>query len=449
MRIRTLCVLWTFFLLLMAAVAAAGEVAPAVLLKMNGAVGPSTQDFIHRSLLKAVAEKAPVIILQIDTPGGLSDSMRGIIEDIIASPVPVLGYVAPSGARAASAGTYILYASHIAAMAPGTNLGAASPVSIGLLGGQSEPSGGSEKTKKTPSTEELKAMHDAQAYIRSLAELRHRNSTWAELAVSEAASLTAEQALQQKVINIIASSPSDLLTQADGKMVLVREQMQPIHSQGLTIRTIAPDWRTRLLATITDPSVAYILLIIGIYGLFFEFMNPGFIMPGVVGVIALLLALYAFQLLPVDYAGLALIVVGLGFMIAEIFLPTFGALGIGGAIAFLVGSIMLLKPDAAGFSLPLQLIIAMTAVTLLFFLGIVGMAIRSRYRPVVTGGEGMIGQMGEVVVDHGDIWIHVMGERWQAVGGQHLVSGQRVKVIGIQGLKLWVKPISTDNENSV
>ena len=432
-------VLWIVAMLFLAGGAWAAESAPpAVLLEINGAIGPATQDFVHRGLAQAAVAKAPVVILQIDTPGGLSDSMRGIIQDIIASPAPVLSYVAPSGARAASAGTYILYASHIAAMAPGTNLGAASPVSIGVE---------QEKPGKNPSTEELKAMHDAQAYIRSLAEMRHRNADWAELAVSKAASLSAPEALQQKVIDLIAVSPADLLAKADGRMVLVRGQMQSIHSQGLAIRTLNPDWRTRLLATITNPSVAYILLIVGVYGLFFEFMNPGFIMPGVVGVIALLLALYALQLLPIDYAGLALMIVGLGCIIAEIFLPTFGALGIGGAVAFLAGSILLLKPGATGFSLPIQLIIAVTAVTLLFFLGIVGVAIRARRRPVVTGREGMIGQVGEVVMDdRGEIWVHVASERWQAIDAQHLQPGQRVEVIDIKGLKLRVKKL-TENKS--
>lgn len=429
--------------LLAVSVAWAAEPPAAVLLEVQGAIGPATQDFIHRGLIEAATQQAPAVILQIDTPGGLSDSMRGIIQDIIASPIPILGYVAPSGARAASAGTYILYACSISAMAPGTNLGAATPVNLGMPSGE----GAEQKKPTTPSTEELKALHDAQAYIRSLAQLRHRNADWAELAVSKAASLSAEEALQQKVIDLIAVSPADLLTQADGKSVLIKGQMQTIHTQGLAIRTIVPDWRTRFLATITNPSVAYILLIIGVYGLFFEFMNPGFIMPGVAGVIALLIALYAFQLLPIDYAGLALMIVGLGFLIAEIFFPTFGALGIGGAIAFLAGSIMLLKPGTVGFSLPIQIIIAMTAISALFFMVILGMVFRSRRRPIVSGREAMIGQIGEVVVDRGDVWIHVSGERWQAIGDQHLQPGQHVQVIGMKDLKLLVKPIQEKKDD--
>jgi membrane-bound serine protease (ClpP class) len=422
-----------FGLLFVVWMASSVAVSPAVIsLEIKGPIGPATEDFIHRGLERAAAENAAAVILQIDTPGGLSEAMRGIVQDILQSPLPVLGYVAPGGARAASAGTFILYACHLAAMAPGTNLGAASPVQLGA------PESG---TKSAKSTEEQKAFHDAQAYIRSLAELRKRNAEWAELAVSKAASLTAQQALAQKVIDMIADNPADLLTQADGKMISIRGQIQTIHTRGLAVHSIAPDWRTRLLGVITNPSVAYILLIIGVYGLFFEFMNPGLFLPGVAGLIALLLALYALQMLPIDYAGLGLIIAGLGFIIAEIFLPTFGALGIGGAIAFLIGSIMLMKSGSAGFNLPLPLIIAVTGVTLLLFLGLTGLAIRARRRPVVTGREGMIGQVGEAVLDHGEIWIHVGGERWRPVDAQGLRAGQQVKVTGLKGLKLQVKPI--------
>ncbi|MBS0352154.1 MAG: nodulation protein NfeD [Proteobacteria bacterium] len=406
----------------------------ALLLKINGVISPPTQDYIHRGLSKAVAEKDKVVILQIDTPGGLSDSMRAIIQDILASPIPVFAFVAPSGARAASAGTYIVYASHIAAMAPGTNIGAASPVSIG----------GGRRASSQSSVAEQKAMQDAQAYIRSLAELRHRNVHWAEAAVTQAASLTANQALQQKVIDIISVSPEDLLQQANGKVILIGNQWQPVASQNLIIKTWEPDWRTRLLAIITYPSIAYILLIIGIYGLFFELLHPGLLMPGIVGIITLLLALYAFQLLPVNYTGLTLIIVGMGCIVAELFLPTYGALGMGGALAFLVGSIMLLKSDGGPLRLPLGLIIGATGLTLLFFLGILGFAVRARRRPVVSGREGMIGQVGEVIINENELWIRVSGERWQAHSDQPLALGQKVTVVAMKGLVLKVEPMRSE-----
>ncbi len=398
---------------------------PVVLLEVNGAIGPAVQDFIHKEIIQAIANKAPAIILQLDTPGGLSDSMRGIIQDILASSIPIITYVAPGGARAASAGTFIVYASHLAAMAPGTNIGAASPVSVSAASKDSE----------------IKAKKDAAAYIRSLAELRGRNPQWAEQAVNQAASLTAQQALALKVINVVADNIQDLLVKIDGKNVLVQDRFQSLQSQGWSIKVVKPDWRIKLLALITNPSLAYILLIVGIYGLIFEFMNPGFIMPGVAGAIALLLALYAFQLLPVNYTGLALIVIGLGFIIAEIFIPAFGALGIGGGVAFLIGSIMLIKPVSQGFDVPIQVILSMTLVTVLFFLGAAVMAVRVRRAPVVSGREGMIGQVGEVVIDQNDVWVEITGEHWRAICHQELKSGQQVKIIAIEGLKLVVEPL--------
>ncbi len=427
--ILTIVLLWLSFFAVYA-----NDFQPAYLLEMKGAIGPATQDYFHRNLKQAIKKKAPLVILQIDTPGGLSESMREIIKDILASPLPIIAYVAPSGARAASAGTYILYASQIAAMAPGTNLGAATPVNL------TESKAAEEKNAS-----ENKAINDAKAYIRSLAELRHRNVDWAELAVSRAASLSAEEALQKKVIDIVSPNVTDLLTQTDGRQVSVQGQLQFIHSKGLPVQTLTADWRTRFLATITDPSIAYILLMIGIYGLIFEFINPGFIMPGLIGAIALMVGLYALHLLPINYAGLGLMVLGLSCIIAEFFMPTFGALGIGGIVAFLIGSIMLLKPGAVGFTLPVHLIIAVTAVTAIFFLSVLGLALRSRRRPIITGREAMIGKIGEVQIDRGRVWIDIGGERWQPKLDQKFHQGQKVKVISISGLKLSVKP--TDNDS--
>lgn len=433
---RTFCKLILFLCLLWVNCRSFPANAYADLIQIDGPIGPVTQEYFHRSLNKAVKQQAKVIVLAIDTPGGLSDSMRGIVQDILSSPIPVLGFVFPSGARAASAGAYILYACHVAAMAPGTNLGAASPVEIS---GENQ----SENNQKKPmSTEELKAFHDAQAYIRSLAELRHRNAEWAELAVSQAASISAQQALQKNVIDLIANNPQDLLSKVDGRKVIIGNQVTTLQTQNLIIHKLLPDWRTRLLAVITQPSIAYILMILGIYGLFFELMNPGFILPGVAGAIALLLALYAFQLLPINYVGFSLTLLGLGFIIAEIFVPAYGSLGIGGAIAFLIGSLMLFKKDSTFFHLSLGLIIGVTVISLLFFLGVIGMAVRARRRPIITGREGMINQVGIVVIDRGVTWIYVAGERWQALNDQSLKNGQQVKVIGIKGLKLIVQVLS-------
>ncbi len=403
----------------------------AVLLDIKGGIGPATQDFIHRGLEKAQKANARIVILRIDTPGGLSKSMRGIIKAMLASSVPVITYVAPSGARAASAGTYILYASQIAAMAPGTNLGAATPVSIGTPGGNNK-----DKKSKQKSASGLKAINDAKAYIRGLAQLRGRNVKWAERAVSHAESLSAQEALKMNVINVVAKDIPDLLKQINGKKVMVRGVSVNLKTTGLSIAHIKPDWRTRFLSVITDPSVAYILLMIGFYGLFFEFANPGFIVPGVAGAVCLLLALYAFQLLPINYAALALMVLGLAFIVAEAFLPSFGALGIGGVIAFVIGSIMLMKTEVAAFGIPWELIAGVAGVTLLFFFLMLQLAFRSRRRPVVSGAEGMVGKHGVITLREEEVWVRVAGEMWQVANPEGFQAGETVIVLGLEGLSL-------------
>ena len=356
----------------------------------------------------------------MDTPGGLDTSMREMIKHILASPVPVATYVAPSGARAASAGTFILYASHHAAMAPGTNLGAASPVSIG---GAPQKDG-----KKEVDTMTKKVTNDAVAYIRSLAQLRGRNADWGEKAVREAVSLPAEEAVKLKVIDHVAKDVPDLLKKlGKGNAQVVQVEV---------------DWRTRILGVITNPSVAYVLILLGIYALIFEFTNPGLILPGVVGAICILLALYSFHLLPVNYAGLALMLLGIAFMVAEAFLPAFGSLGIGGLIAFVLGSIILIDTDRvpSGFDIPYALIGGVAVASAAFVFLVVGMAVRQRRRPVLTGREYMIGSVAEALEDfEGEGWARVQGESWRVQANESVRRGERLRVKAIDGLSLTVE----------
>jgi membrane-bound serine protease (ClpP class) len=376
----------------------------------------------------------------------------------------VVGFVAPSGAHAASAGTYILYACHVAAMAPGTNLGAATPVQIGGGGfppGGSEDDGGDDaeppaddrqedagedgadrdRERRRPAAGmEDKIVNDAVAYIRSLAQMRGRNAEWAERAVREAASLSASEALAEDVIDLIATDLDDLLAELNGRRVEIRGEELTLATADHDIVTYEPDWRTELLGLITNPNLAYILMLIGIYGIILEFYNPGMMFPGVTGVISLLLALYAFQVLPVNYAGLALIGLGIALMVAEMMMPSFGALGVGGIVAFVVGSIMLMDTDAPGFGISWQLVggIALTAAALLMLL--MTMLTRSQRRAVVTGLEEMVGSPARVVDwDGGDGRVRVHGEIWRARGPDGLLPGQEVRVVGIEGLTVEVE----------
>jgi membrane-bound serine protease (ClpP class) len=435
---------------------ASGQPATVALLDLEGAIGPASADYVERSFDKALTQGADLIVLRMDTPGGLADSMRVIIKAILAAPVPVVGFVAPAGAHAASAGTYILYACHVAAMAPGTNLGAATPVQIG--GGFPSPSpqeprapekepGDDESGAGKPAEDapprtagmEDKIVNDAVAYIRSLAQLRDRNVEWAEQAVRQAASLPAAEAKEKNVIDLVAVDLDDLLAKLDGRTVGLNGGELTLETAERTIVTFEPDWRTDLLAIITNPNVAYILMLIGIYGIIFEFWSPGFVFPGVVGAISLLLALYAFQVLPVNYAGLALIALGIAMMVAEMLMPSFGSFGIGGVIAFVVGSIMLMDTDVPGFGISWQLVggVSLGAAALLLLL--ITMLSRSHRGAVITGQEEMVSSRAHVVDWQGGAGrVRVHGEIWRARGPADLAPGQEVRVIAIDGLTLDV-----------
>ncbi len=423
-----------------------------VQLEINGVIGPATADYIVRNLQKAIDSRAMAVLIQIDTPGGLDISMRQIIKQIIASPIPVISYVAPSGARAASAGTYILYASHIAAMAPATNLGAATPVQIGGLGGfgDNKKPDNSEK-KPGPATDPMthKMVNDASAYIRGLAEMRGRNVQWAEQAVRDAASLSATEALKLNVIDIVASDVNDLFAQLQGRKVNVLGKPYIFDSKQIEIQSIKPDWRSDFLAVITNPSMAYILLMIGIYGLVLEFSHPGSVVPGTVGGICLLLALYALQLLPVNYAGMGLILFGIALMIVEAFMPSFGILGLGGVIAFVIGSVILMDTDVPGFGVDMGLIAGFALSSAAFFIIALGLILKARHNPVVSGKEQMLGSIGVVLEDFtrtGRVRIH--SESWQATCDQSLHKNEQVRVTAIAGLLLHVVPIKKQENES-
>jgi membrane-bound serine protease (ClpP class) len=423
-------------------------------LDLEGPIGPATSRYIEKGIAAASERSSQLVVLRMDTPGGLDSSMRDIVHAILASQVPVVTFVSPSGSRAASAGAYILYASHVAAMSPATNVGAATPVAIG---GQPPPaprdSPKGDEGKK-PSTEaregnvepgstmERKAVNDAVAYIRSLAELRGRNAEWAEQAVRNAESLSAAEALSKGVIEIVARDLSDLLAQLEGREVRMGERVVKLATREAPVRQVEPDWRTRLLSVITNPSIAYGLLLIGIYGLLLEGYNPGAVLPGVVGAISLLLALFAFQILSVNYAGLALIAVGILMIVLEFFVPSYGALGIGGLTAFVVGSIILLDSDVPGLRIGTPLLAGVATAGGLAVLGIAYLANRSMRRPVVTGSQVMVGALAEVVEDFaGGGRVRYGGELWNARSSVPLRAGQAARIAKVEGLTLWVEPL--------
>jgi len=430
LRMTSLILIALIALLLLSVPAQAKEAPTAYVIKVQDIITPATSDFIHRQLQLATEEKASVFVIELDTPGGLMDSMKSIIQDILASPVPVVTYVSPSGAHAASAGTYIMYASHIAAMAPSTNLGAATPI---MMGGKTDPNDPLEK----------KIVSDASAYIRGLAELRKRNSEWAEKSVTEAVSLSATEALKEKVTDVIANNLDELMDKIDGRTVKVNNADMTLHTKGAKIEFHEPDWRTKILAIITNPNITFLLMSIGAYGIILEFSHPGAFFPGIVGAICLLLGLYALNVLPVNYVGLGLIALGIGCMTAEAFMPTLGVLGIGGAAAFAIGASILINTDIPGFGISPLLIAGVTLSSLGLLSVALAMVLRARKRPVTTGVEAMAGTSGEIVD-----WsqtagsVHVAGAIWKAKSSTAYIlkKGDKIKVIKVDGLCLIVEP---------
>jgi membrane-bound serine protease (ClpP class) len=432
------------YLSLLLLLLAAPLAAQVVVLDVKGPIGPATANYLEQGIKKATEQRAQLIVLQMDTPGGLDSTTRDIVHAILASPIPVATFVAPSGSRAASAGAYILYASHIAAMAPATNVGAATPVA---LGGAPPSPPRQPQNKDIPPADtaqnagERKAINDSVAYIRGLAELRGRNADWAEQAVREAASLSASQALFQGVIDVMATDLPQLLDKLHGRAVKIGKGSITLQTKGLRIERLAPDWRTELLSVITNPTIAYGLLLLGIYGLLLEGYNPGAIVPGVVGAISLILALFALQVLSFNYAGLALIAVGVLMIVLEFFVASFGALGLGGLTAFVIGSIILFDRDIPGMSIALPVIGGIAVAGGAAILGTAYLATRAMRKPVATGMQSMLGDTAEVVGDF-DQQGHVRyaGELWQAYTATPVRAGQTVRIKKVSGLSVWIEP---------
>jgi membrane-bound serine protease (ClpP class) len=438
---------WVGFAGPVPAVAAAER---ALVIDIDGAIGPPIADYVVRELDAARSDEDRLVILRVNTPGGLDTSMREIISAILASPVPVAVYVAPNGARAASAGTYITYASAIAAMAPGTNIGAATPVQLGgnplLPGGEKQQKEQKQqeegKADEPADTETRKVVNDAVAYIRSLAALNGRNADWATQAVRSASSLPAAEALSLHVIDVIADDVPDLLRKIDGRTVKVAGKPMRLETANLAVVSAPPDWRTRLLALVTNPNVAFILMLIGVYGLIFEFLNPGAVAPGLIGAISLLVALYALAFVPINYAGAALVLFGVALMIAEAHIGAFGALGIGGIAAFVVGALMMFPARGPGSSLSGGVVAGAAIGSAVLLLFVLAALLQSRKRPVVSGSEALIGAEGETVSwQGGEGRVRVKGEIWLARSDASLATGNRVKIVGRDGLVLRVEDI--------
>ncbi|RDD60563.1 NfeD family protein [Ferruginivarius sediminum] len=422
-----------------------------IVLEVDGPIGPATAGYLTDGIAEATDRGAELVVLRMDTPGGLSASMREIIHAILQSEVPIASYVAPQGARAASAGTYILYASHVAAMAPGTTLGAATPVQLGgapspLPGGEAPKDGGNDKEAGSESpapknAKTAKAVNDAVAYIRALAQLRGRNADWAEKAVEEAATLTNTEAVAKNVVDLEAAGVAELIDKLDGREIALRQGGTTLDLADARIETAPPDWRDELLSILTNPNIAFIFMMLGVYGLIFELANPGAIIPGVLGAIFLMLGLYALNVLPVNYAGLGLVVLGIAFMTAEAFVPSFGALGLGGLAAFALGSTILFDTGSPAFALSYWTIGSVTAVTGAILVLLIGYLVRAQRRPVTTGEQTHLGDKAQVESwSHGRGRVRLHGELWNAIGPPRLHKGQTVRVQTIDGLELTVAP---------
>jgi membrane-bound serine protease (ClpP class) len=430
-RKKGLILFSVFFLFFLASVISGQvqEKAPIYSIEVDGIINPATAKFITDSIDEAAQQGAQCLIIQLDTPGGLMESMRIIVKKILASNIPIIVYVAPGGARAASAGVFITIAAHIAVMAPGTHIGAAHPVTLGAEGKESK-------------TMTEKVVNDAVANIKATAKTRGRNVDWAEKAVRKSVSITDEEALKLKVIDFISPDLQDLLTKIDGKVVKFDGVTRTLLTKGVKPRSIQMSWRDRLLDIISNPTIAYILLMLGIYGIFFELSSPGAILPGVVGGIFLILAFYALQMLPVNYAGLALIFFAIILFIAEIKVVSHGLLAVGGVISLLLGSLMLFQSPGEYMKISLSVIIPAVLVSAAFFIFAVSKAIEARLSKPTTGTEGLVGEEGTVttpIAPEGKVSIH--GEFWNALSDQPIEKGEKVQVIGLVNLKLKVKKI--------
>ncbi|GAA4361023.1 nodulation protein NfeD [Kangiella marina] len=426
---------------------------------LDGSVNPGTAHYLVSNIQSAPEEGYDLIIIQMNTPGGLDLAMRDIIREILASKIPVATYVFPPGSRAASAGTYILYASHISSMAPATNLGAATPVSIGGMPnpGSEDKEGDKEKQgakKSPPATDSNQnAMHkkiinDAEAYLRGLAAYHGRNIDWVKNAVREGESLTSKEALEIGVIDLIAESPQQLLRDIHNRSVRLPSGKVTLDTADMSIVEVEPTWQMKLLSIISDPNIAYILLLVGIYGLIFEGYNPGTMVPGVIGAICLLLAFYALQILPINYVAAGLLVLGIALLVVEAFAPSFGILGVGGIIAFLFGSFMLFNEPETGVAIAIPILVGVTIISVILLSFVLTLAIQAKQQPVVSGREELLQEVGVVQHDFsGEGWIHICGERWKAHCDTPLHAGQQVKVVAVTDLELTVVPISGESSS--